>query len=134
MPSTDHDEMRLLATFRALAASDRHALQAYAEFLSVRCGAVGVAAGTAAAKPQPESRPDGESVVMAIRRLTRTYPMLDRRKLMGHTSQLMAEHALQGRAVAEVIEELELMFARHYHDAVRNEDNVRHEDKLGHES
>jgi hypothetical protein len=47
--------------------------------------------------------------------------MLDRRKLMGHTSQLMAEHALQGRAVAEVIEELELLFARHYHDAVRHE-------------
>jgi hypothetical protein len=58
---------------------------------------------------------------MAIRRLTRTYPMLDRRKLMGQTSQLMAEHALQGRAVVEVIEELELLFARHYHDAVRHE-------------
>ncbi len=126
MPTTDHDEMRLLAVFRALAASDRHALQVYAEFLSVRNGADGVAAANA--KPQPKSRPDGESVVMAIRRLTRTYPMLDRRKLMGHTSQLMAEHALQGRAVAEVIEELELLFARHYHD------NVRHEDKLRHES
>jgi len=119
MQPTDPDEMRLLAIFRALAASDRHALQAYAEFLTVRSGTVGMA--EVAAKPQPESRPDGESVVMAIRRLTRTYPMLDRRKLMGHTSQLMAEHALQGRAVAEVIEELELLFARHYHDAVRHE-------------
>jgi hypothetical protein len=125
MQPTDHDEVRLLEIFRALSASDRHALQAYAEFLSVRGGTVGVDAVTA--KPQPESRPEGESVVMAIRRLTRTYPMLDRRKLMGQTSQLMAEHALQGRAVVEVIEELELLFARHYHDAVRHADNVKHE-------
>ena len=106
------DEMRLLTVFRALAAADRHALQAYAEFLAVRSGTVGTDA--ASDNPQPESPPEGESVVMAIRRLTRTYPMLDRRKLIGHTSQLMAEHALQGRAAAEVIAELEVVFEAHY--------------------
>jgi hypothetical protein len=40
--------------------------------------------------------------------------MLDRRKLMGEASRLMAQHALEGRAAAGVIDELEAAFARHY--------------------
>jgi hypothetical protein len=63
----------------------------------------------------------GETVVMAIKRLTRTYPMLDRRKLIGRTSQLMAEHALQGRAAVEVIDELEMVFERYYRDTIKPE-------------
>lgn len=102
-------EARLLAIFRALHADDRHALQAYAEFLAVRGGL------RASDVPvQVEPRPEGETVVMAIKRLTRTYPMLDRRQLIGRTSQLMAEHALQGRDAVEVITELELVFETHY--------------------
>ncbi len=115
----DETETRLLAIFRALSGADRHALQAYAEFLAVR-GETG--AGYAGTRElQPEPRPDGESVVMAIKRLTRSYPMLDRRKLMGHTSQLMAEHALQGRAAGEVIDALEVVFERHYRETVQRE-------------
>lgn len=106
-------EARLLAIFRALDAGDRHALQAYAEFLAVR-GGMRASDATANVEPGPE----GESVVMAIRRLTRSYPMVDRRKLIGQTSQLMAEHALQGRAAAEVITELEMVFEHHYRRTV----------------
>jgi hypothetical protein len=114
------DEARLLAAFRALGAPDRHALQVYAEFLALRRPAAAadgeaIDDGTAAA-PQPEARPDGETVVMAIKRLTRSYPMIDRRKLMGPTSLLMSQHALQGRAATEVIDELELVFERHHHE------------------
>lgn len=108
----DANEARLLAVFRKLAPDDRHALQAYAEFLAVRSGALGEDAP--AGEPQVLPRPENESVVMAIRRLTQSYPMLDRRKLIGRTSQLMAEHALQGRAAAEVITELEVVFEHHY--------------------
>jgi hypothetical protein len=119
------DEARLLAVFRALDARDRHALQAYAEFLALRGDVEFVAAGrmddAVAISPQPEARPDGESVVMAIKRLTRTYPMLDRRKLMGPTSLLMSQHALQGRAATEVIDELEVVFERHYRETAGRE-------------
>lgn len=66
------------------------------------------------AEPSREPRPAEESVVLALRRLTRSYPMLDRRRLMGTASSLMAQHALQGRAASEVIDELELVFERHY--------------------
>jgi hypothetical protein len=112
------DELRLLAVFRALSASDRHALQAYAEFLAVRSGTIGIESESAEAPLQSAPRPEDESVVMAIRRLTRSYPMLDRRKLIGQTSQLMAEHALQGRAAAEVITELEVVFETHYRKTI----------------
>lgn len=119
------DEARLLAVFRALDARDRHALQTYAEFLALRSDAGSVAAErineAVAAAPQPEARPDAESVVMAIKRLTRTYPMIDRRKLMGPTSLLMSQHALQGRDATEVIEELELVFERHYREITGRE-------------
>jgi hypothetical protein len=114
--ANNNDETRLLAVFRALAASDRHALQAYAEFLAVRSGAIGTESAEEPLQPAPG--PQDESVVMAIRRLTRSYPMLDRRKLIGQTSQLMAEHALQGRAAAEVITELEVVFEAHYRKTI----------------
>ena len=53
-------------------------------------------------------------VTMAIRRLVRTYPMLDPKRLMAEASQFMAQHALNGRPAVEVIDELEKVFARHY--------------------
>jgi hypothetical protein len=115
---SDDSEARLLAIFRALHADDRHALQAYAEFLAVRGGMRPTAAeATVSAEPAPE----GETVVMAIKRLTRTYPMIERRRLIGRTSQLMAEHALQGRAAVEVIAELEVVFEEHFRKTVQRE-------------
>jgi hypothetical protein len=57
---------------------------------------------------------------MAIKRLTQTYPMLDRRKLFGDTSKFVAQHALEGRPAMEVIDELEIVFAKHF-EKVRGE-------------
>ena len=113
------EEQTLLSLFRRLAGEDRHALLLYAEFLVLR-GKPAEASAAVAAQPQPEPRPAGESVVMAIQRLARVYPMLDRRKLMGPTSQLMSQHALQGRPAAEVIEELEIVFESHYRESAGN--------------
>lgn len=114
----DDAEARLVAIFRALHADDRHALQAYAEFLAVRGGMrETVAEAAVTAEPAPE----GETVVMAIKRLTRTYPMIERRKLIGRTSELMAEHALQGRAAVDVIAELEMVFEEHFRKTVQRE-------------
>ena len=53
---------------------------------------------------------------MAIRRLVRIYPMLDRKRLMVDASRFMAQHALNGRPAHEVIDELEKVFARHYEE------------------
>lgn len=82
-----------------------------------------LAEGDDAAVPvmmRPEPRPADESVVAAIRRLTRVYPAAERRRLMGPVSTLMAQHALQGRAAVEVIDELEVVFERHHGKTVRS--------------
>lgn len=104
------DEKQLLELFGRLAPEQQDRLIAFAEFL----GGSAVDAAGAASEPAAIPRPDGETVPMAIRRLVRTYPMLDRKRLMAEASQFMAQHALEGRPAHEVIDELEAVFARHY--------------------
>jgi len=113
---TDDAEQKLLALCRRLNGEQQQALLSYAEFLAGREPA-GKAADELAATLRPEPKPENESVVMAIKRLTRVYPMLDRRKLMGPTSMLMSQHALQGRPATEVIAELEIVFERHFRES-----------------
>jgi hypothetical protein len=103
-------DRKLLDLFEQLAPEQQERLIAFAEFLSGGAAEPGNADGDPAAIPRPEN----ETVTMAIRRLVRTYPMLDRRKLMVEASEFMAQHALQGRPAREVIDELEALFVRHY--------------------
>jgi hypothetical protein len=100
-------EKRLLELFEHLTSEQQDKLIAFAEFLT------GNPAGEShAAEPLAIPRPAAETVTMAIRRLARTYPMLDRRHLMGEASELLAQHVLQGRPSAEVIDDLESLFSR----------------------
>jgi hypothetical protein len=101
---------KLLRLFQSLDAGQRRTLMAFAEFLSHR----GVPAVPNAPPPVPEPRAANETVVKAIQRLTRTYPMLDRRKLLLETSRCVEQHVIHGRDSNEVITELELIFAQHY--------------------
>lgn len=111
------EERKLLQIFELLAPDQQEKLLEFAEFLAVSDDG---GDGAANATPQHLPRPADETVTMAIRRLVRTYPMLDRRRLMAETSHYLAEHALQGRAAREVIDELEVVFASHYRK-LRNE-------------
>jgi hypothetical protein len=102
------DEKALLELFGRLPPRQQGKLMAFAEAL---------ARDAAPARRQgarPGARPAGETVARAIRRLTRAYPMLDRRRLMPEACNLMAQHALHGRAAAEVILELETVFEKHH--------------------
>jgi hypothetical protein len=101
------EEKKLLDLFEQLAPEQQESLIAFAEFL-------GELAPGAAREPLPLRRPAGETVTLAIRRLVQTYPMLDRRKLVGEAAQFMAQHALEGRPAVEIIDELEAVFARRY--------------------
>jgi len=105
------EEEKLLALFRKLVAGQQQTLIDFAGFLASR--ATRDAAGETA-QPKSISRPETETVVMAIKRLMQTYPMLDRRQLFGDTSKFVAQHALEGRPAGEVIDELEIVFARHF--------------------
>ncbi|MDH3289121.1 MAG: hypothetical protein OEP48_15545 [Betaproteobacteria bacterium] len=104
------EEQKLLEIFDQLASEQQDKLIEFAEFLAV--SDAGRDDATAAA-PEKMPRPADETVTMAIRRLVRTYPMLDRRRLMAEASRFLAEHAL-GRAACEVIDDLEAVFATNY--------------------
>jgi len=113
----DDIEKRLTEIVQRLPAEQAAALLEFAEFLLVRHGAAGVAAGAIAGTKTAEipapldiPRPAEESVVKAVKRLRATYPMLDVRKLLNETSSLMTQHVMQGRDKIEVIEELEILF------------------------
>lgn len=102
----------LLRLFRELSPVRQAALLEYAEFLASRERIEGDNA--VPQEPQPIPRPDQESVVKAIQRLMSSYPMLDRNKLFQETSVQMTKHVMQGVPAREVIDELEIIFRRHY--------------------
>jgi hypothetical protein len=104
------EEQKLLDLFEHLRPEQQDQLIAFAEFLAVR----GTPADSDTREPVNLPRPAEETVTLAIRRLVRTYPMLDRRRLLGEASRFVAQHALEGRPASEVIDELEVVFARHY--------------------
>lgn len=117
-------EKRLNEILQRLPAAQAEALLEFAEFLLVRHGAVveeGKPSG-AVEVPAPVDipRPAEETVVKAVKRLRATYPMLDARKLLNQTSELMTQHIVQGRETIEVIEELEILFRSHYEKLVVN--------------
>lgn len=90
---------------------DEHAvmLLEYAEFLYTRHG-IDLEIG----EPEQIARPEKETVVKAIKRLSATYPMLNRDKLLNETSAFMMRHLLQGESAEKVIDDLEEMFRTHY--------------------
>ena len=108
-----HDERNLLKVYRALDETDRRALAAFAEFLAAR------SAPQKQPLPPPEAieRPERETVIAALKRLSATYPMLDRAKLLNETSVLVSQHVIHGRDATQVIDDLEAVFRRHYERA-----------------
>jgi hypothetical protein len=116
---TGEAEKRLTEILRKLSPAQAAALLEFAEFMLMRHGALGQEAGVNAGsvdipKPLEIPRPSEETVVKAVKRLRATYPMLDPRKLLNQTSELMTQHIVQGREAVEVIEELEILFRTNY--------------------
>jgi hypothetical protein len=114
-------EQQLSRIFRQLDAADRATLLAFGEFLAQRAdAAVAPPPAPAGAKsaaipaPEPIGRPDSETVVGALKRLSRTYPMLDKSLMLSATSDLMARHILQGTDASGAIDALEEIFREHY--------------------
>jgi hypothetical protein len=101
---------RLIRLFERLSDHDRRTLLDFAEFLAAR--ADDKPAGIPEPKPIP--RPAQESVVKAVQRLSASYFMLDKAEMLHETSNLMAQHIMQGRPTSEVIDELEVIFNKHY--------------------
>ncbi|MBB1076295.1 hypothetical protein HUU62_17965 [Rhodoferax sp. 4810] len=130
------NERQLLRTFRKLPPAQQETLKSFAEFLFARhtdamktnctsaevagtlssdeLNATGMITASSESTLQLNPRPENETVLAAIKRLRRQYPMLDAAALLNDTSLLMSAHLLQGRAAHDVITELETLFAEHF--------------------
>ncbi|MEW8507532.1 MAG: hypothetical protein AB2598_12580 [Candidatus Thiodiazotropha sp.] len=110
----DADRQRLLDLFGRLDPQQQQSLLSFAEFLSSQEAAESAAEEQQVHQPKPIDRPQQESVVKAIKRLSESYFMLEKEHLLDETSSLMMAHMMQGRDAKSVIDELEALFARHY--------------------
>ena len=107
------EQQRLLKLYRQLSDANRENLISYAEFLLQRQPRQADETAEAGV-PEDIPRPQSETVVAAMRRLSRTFYMVDTGALLHEASELMTAHLMQGRPAPEVIDELELVFRRHY--------------------
>ena len=104
-------EDKLLSISRTLSKSEREQLLEYAEFLQLRSDHV---RQNQNAEPVDIPRPDSETVIAAVRRLSETYPMLNKDRLLHEAAGLLSEHVMQGREAGPVIDDLEILFERQY--------------------
>jgi len=78
-------------------------------------------------KPVEIPRPEEERVVAAIKRLSATFPMLQKSSMLNETAALMSEHILKGRDAVEVIDKLEIQFQVRYDEFCRQREPDRTE-------
>ena len=107
------DEKKLRLLYNSLPDDKRLMLLEFAEFLQSKTK-VEDKYGGVIPKPRLIRADEGESVVGAIKRLSASYFMLDRAKMLNETSILVTQHVMHERDKAEVIAEMEQIFARHY--------------------
>ena len=100
---------KLVALVEKLDDAQRRTLLEYAEFLISRVE-------TPVAPTRATTRPAGETVLEAVRRLNRDYPGLRKAALMQPVGELLSQHLVDARAAAEVIDELEALYARAHAD------------------
>ena len=105
---------RLVSIFDELDKVSQQSLLDFAEFLQSRAAGASQEATVTIQEPLLVPATEGESVIQALKRLSASYPMLDKSKLLNDTSVLVTEHTLQGRDRDEVITELAAVFQQHY--------------------
>ena len=104
----------IASIFDDLPEKDQTTLFEFAEFLKSR-----------APEPAPKIteplgivRPEEESVVGAIKRLKKNYPMVSQKEMLNETSEFMMQHMMQGKAAKDVIDELEMLFENKFKIAI----------------
>jgi hypothetical protein len=120
------EQKRLLELFNRLPERDRAFAVDFVEFLAGR--AREQTDPEPEPQPQPIPRPTQESVVAAMRRLSATYPMLDKGLILHEASALMGSHIMQGRPAPQVIDDLEALFRRHYERSGSSSQAGSHQD------
>ena len=115
------EEKQLIKSYQSLTEADQQTLLHFAEFLQTKNNVENGSSANQTAEqelvptePLELPRPEKESVVKAIKRLTKNYPMVDKESILHPISGLMTSHILQGRSANEVIDDLEVLFLKEY--------------------
>ena len=137
-----NQEQRLLEILRSLPEAEAGSLLDYAEFLLTRApqnqllqalssaaaisgqntSAASVSVSTITTEVEVEiniepvdiPRPEKESIIGAVKRLSETYHMLSKDKMLHETADLVGQSLMGTRDTAEVIDDLEVVFQRNY--------------------
>ena len=109
------DAKALADLFNTLDKERQESLFDYAEFLQSKGGLL----MQEVTEPVDVPRPENESVVGAIKRMKKTYPMIDSMKVFAVASNLMTDHMVKGRDAEEVINEIEALFEDTYKKLLR---------------
>jgi len=107
-------QRQLIKLFSRLDKNRQQQLLDFAEFLVEKSPQGTVDASEVAEQPLEIPRPDNESVIAAIKRLSKSYSMINKDDILHETSDLMTSHVLKGRPAEEVIDELEALFVTYY--------------------
>lgn len=109
-------ERKLIKNFKSLDSSNQETLIAFSEFLSSRSNQKDSLKDKTVLVDEPLDipRPESESVVKAIKRLSTTYPMVDKEDILHPISDLMTSHIIQGKKASDVIDALETLFENEY--------------------
>lgn len=113
MMGMDKDRQRLLTIWRNMQEVDRHAWIKFGEFLTAQADGM-AEQSPVGAEPLPIPKPEQESAVQALKRLKRTYPMIEADAvLLGEAAQLVMQRVM-GATDAELIPKVETLFADRY--------------------
>ncbi|MBT3347263.1 MAG: hypothetical protein HOM84_04150 [Thiotrichales bacterium] len=112
---------KLIDVFASLDEKSGADLLNYAEFLQSRQPAKNCEESNTLDKVEAITtlpRPKDERVIDAIKRLGKSYSMLDLDTLLKKSADLMSSNLMGGRDSVEVIDELEELFSKRYHEYV----------------
>ena len=117
-PQANKQERKLIKLFKSLDTSNQEAFIAFGEFLRSRADSLSLGTDnnvdTVVNEPVDIPRPEEESVIKAIKRLSETYPMVDKENILHPISDLMTSHMISGRAAHDVIDDLQEVFLKEY--------------------
>ncbi|MBF0296917.1 MAG: Crp/Fnr family transcriptional regulator [Magnetococcales bacterium] len=112
--AVDQDRKRLLALWRQLGEEERRSLLRFAQCLANESRGEEAQESPVPELPLAMPRPAVETAVAGLKRLKKTYPMIEAdERVLGEASRILMQKVL-GAADAEVIDQLEAFFAQRY--------------------
>ena len=106
------EQRELLSLFKQLDQAEQQVLTRYARFLLADSGVVTSVASLQ--QPRGLTRPESETVMKALKRLSENYFMLDKDSLLHSCAGKVSDHLLHKRDSDKVIDEIEEIFNGHY--------------------